>query len=1187
VKPRLLVVALVAVMLLFPLLITESKAEYTTPIVWSDQKEYDPSATASLFGYGFNAFSPITITIVRPDSVEDTVETSTDEFGYFSTQYLLDGLHGTFNVTATDGVHVAKTSFDNCLYLRAWWKTSCCNYIHAKAGGLKKSKSYYIKYFDPAGIERRQSPTHTGVRWFKDKFAISPTLPNILGWWAVRLYENDVLKRTKWVYINKMVWTTDSTFTTMITSFEQGDTIYFKAIGLLSAKYHRFQFEMPNGTRFYVGDWFTGVTSKTGDYTLPISAPIGDWKLHVRKADDASGTKEKHYVDCCFTVTEAPQPQQYYLTVQTDPSGIGTIPGEGWYNESTHVNLTAPDIIPGATGIQYRFDYWDVDGVSQGAGVDEISVYMDANHTATAHYITQYYLNLTTNPPSVTIPAGIGWYDAGTNASIFAPEFVGIVPSDSRYRFDGWTTGDMSEIANASATSTTVLMDKAKTVTANYVTQYFVTFNQTGLDTTANSNVVTVNGVPKGFADLPYSMWLDNSSVVTYSYNSIVSSSTSGKQFSLINVNGPSSPITVTSAVTVTGNYKTQYYLTMSTNFGTVSPGNGWHDAGSIVSISATPPSTVSGERYVWNGWTGTGTGSYSGLNNPASITMDGPITETASWTHEYRLIMATNYGTTSPSVGEHWYEAGAIVEVNATAPSVIPGEQYLWNGWTGAGTGSYTGLNNPASITMNAPINETASWTHQYYLTVTSPYDTPGGEGWYNSGDTAYATLTTGLIDHGNGTRRIFTSWSGDASGTNYAQSDPILMNAPKTATANWKTQYYLTLATNPSGVTTPSGEGWYDAGTYASISTDALVDIVLGSSRYNFSGWTTADMPEITDPASPSTTVLIDKPKTVTANYTTQYYLTLTATTGGVTDPPSSAWYDAGTTVSVTAIPDTYYLFDHWELDSVNVGSDNPYNVTMDTAHTLHAVFVYSPTTYYLTVKTDPPSVTTISGEGWYNESESVLLTAHMDANHTATAHYTLQYYLTVTSPYDSPTPTSGWFDDGASITASVTSPWSGPAGTRYVCTGWTGTGSVPASGTTTSVTFTINAPSSITWNWKTQYYLTVKTSPSGIATIPGEGWYDESTSVPLAAPSVSGYMFLHWDVDGVSQGAGVASISVSMNAPHTATANYKFIVVGGSTVSLKSPLFSTWVSLNVVLIAAIFVAASWMKKRRRKTG
>jgi hypothetical protein len=75
----------------------------------------------------------------------------------------------------------------------------------------------------------------------------------------------------------------------------------------------------------------------------------------------------------------------------------------------------------------------------------------------------------------------------------------------------------------------------------------------------------------------------------------------------------------------------------------------------------------------------------------------------------------------------------------------------------------------------------------------------------------------------------------------------------------------------------------------------------------------------------------------------------------------------------------------------------------------------------------------------------------------------------YFTVSSPYDSPTPTSGWFNDGTNITETVTSPVAGPTGTQYVCTGWTGTGSVPASGTATSVTFTITQPSSITWLWE----------------------------------------------------------------------------------------------------------------------
>jgi len=100
-------------------------------------------------------------------------------------------------------------------------------------------------------------------------------------------------------------------------------------------------------------------------------------------------------------------------------------------------------------------------------------------------------------------------------------------------------------------------------------------------------------------------------------------------------------------------------------------------------------------------------------MNNPSSVTMNGPVTETAAWRHEYRLTMATNYGTTSPSVGEHWYEAGTVVPISATAPSVIDGERYVWLGWTGTGTISYTGMGNPSSVTMNGPISETASWAH------------------------------------------------------------------------------------------------------------------------------------------------------------------------------------------------------------------------------------------------------------------------------------------------------------------------------------------------------------------------------------------------------------------------------------------------------------------------------------------
>ena len=148
-----------------------------------------------------------------------------------------------------------------------------------------------------------------------------------------------------------------------------------------------------------------------------------------------------------------------------------------------------------------------------------------------------------------------------------------------------------------------------------------------------------------------------------------------------------------------------------------------------------------------------------------------------------------------------------------------------------------------------------------------------------------------------------------------------------------------------------------------------------------------------------------------------------------------------------------------------------------------------------------------------------------------------------LTVASAYDSPNPAVGTttYFVGTSVTANVTSPVSGPTGTQYVCTGWTGTGDVPASGPGTTVTFTITQDSSITWNWKTQYYLTVQTNPPSLVIIPGQGWYDNGTPVTLTAPPVTGYIFSYWDVDGISQGSFVNPITVNMDAPHNATAFY----------------------------------------------
>jgi hypothetical protein len=151
-----------------------------------------------------------------------------------------------------------------------------------------------------------------------------------------------------------------------------------------------------------------------------------------------------------------------------------------------------------------------------------------------------------------------------------------------------------------------------------------------------------------------------------------------------------------------------------------------------------------------------------------------------------------------------------------------------------------------------------------------------------------------------------------------------------------------------------------------------------------------------------------------------------------------------------------------------------------------------------------------------------------------------------LTVASAYDSPTPsgTTTYFA-GTSITANVTSPVSGPSGTQYMCTGWTGTGDVAASGSGTTMIFTISQDSSITWNWKTQYYLTV-VSPYNTAG--GTGWYDSgatayATLILGTVPIVPGWeqaVFTGWSDD--ASGTGLTSNAITMNGPKTAVAGWK---------------------------------------------
>jgi hypothetical protein len=522
-----------------------------------------------------------------------------------------------------------------------------------------------------------------------------------------------------------------------------------------------------------------------------------------------------------------------------------------------------------------------------------------------ANYKIQYYLTLAANPTGVGSPSGVGWYDANAYAAISTIQFVDIVPSSSRYRFNGWTTPDMIELTNSSAPSTTVFIDKIKTVTANYVTQYSITLDQTGVGSDFNGMILTIDSVGYTYNTLPASFWWDSGSSHAFSF---------------------ASPLPV--------NVSRQYNWMSTTGLATVQNG--------ILNVAGS----------------GSVIGNYA-IGNKYQITFD------------------------QTGVGADL--TGTVVVVDGTG---------------------YDVSQLPVSFWVDA--NSVHTFAYQSPLTV-SP----------------------------NMKQYVWTSTSGLSS----SQSGSITVTGPGSVVGDYKTQYCLSLATSPPGITTPSGAGWYDAGINASISTVAFVDIVPGTSRYRFNGWTTANMAEMADPNRSPTTVLMDEGKTVTANYAVQYKITLdqagvntdftggivtidgldfngtvlpvsfmwdkdsihtfsyysplivnparqyvwtytsglstlqagsitvsasgsvtgnyvekltytvtiTATTGGITNPAIGPHiYQGGTTVQVTAIPDTGFQLDHWELDSSNVGAANPYSILVNQDHMLKAFFKPVPSVF-----------------------------------------------------------------------------------------------------------------------------------------------------------------------------------------------------------------------------------------------
>jgi len=461
----------------------------------------------------------------------------------------------------------------------------------------------------------------------------------------------------------------------------------------------------------------------------------------------------------------------------------------------------------------------------------------------------------------------------------------------------------------------------------------------------------------------------------------------------------------------------TIYSLTMSTNYGTIDPPSGWYDQGYSVTITATPPQNDPGNNYIWQGWTGSGTGSYIGSSNPVQITVNSPITQTATW----GIVQVTfDFGVGS-SVPSQTVTAGG----STTYPVTVT----LLSGSTQSVSLSCSPSITSVSYTF-APVSNNPTFTST--LTVQTGADTPAGTytltitgtggalvhtttvqliiqpispptttitfatGGLSSdtgsaiiliiGSTSYtyaqlpvsfvwdvgsqhAVTASSVLSAGTGKEYQFLSWT-NGNGLSGSSGTFTVPSSPTTVTANWQAFYILTTNKVGSGILSRNpDQTWYAFGTVVTLTANPI-------SGWSFTSWS-GDLSGSTSP----TQITMDGPKTVTATFTEVWFSLITNVvgSGSVSRSPNQPIFPPGTVVTLTANPASGWVFSGWSGDLT--GTANPAQITTGNApKTVTATFTQIPGSIVPVVPTDGMIITqnTVFVPGIYNLPNGITISA-----------------------------------------------------------------------------------------------------------------------------------------------------------------------------------------------------------------
>lgn len=381
-----------------------------------------------------------------------------------------------------------------------------------------------------------------------------------------------------------------------------------------------------------------------------------------------------------------------------------------------------------------------------------------------------------------------------------------------------------------------------------------------------------------------------------------------------------------------------------------------------------------------------------------------------------------------------------------------------------------------------------------------------------------------------------------------------------------SFTTQPLLTLSSNPVLGGTVSGGGLYNEGT-------AVTATVVPNAGFVFANWTENGTVVSTNA---NYAFELEGNRTLVANFIAQYTIALSSLplAGGTTTGAGA--FDAGTSVTVSAVPSVGYTFTNWTEGTTAVSPLKDYTFPITSSRVLVANFGIN--MYMLNITAINGTVAKLPNQTTFSHGTSVQLTATpaagyvftswtqdatgitntatviMNSEKNVTANFTaIAVQLTVatsSNPLLGGTTTGGGsFNSGASVTLRAV-----PA-VGFTFTNWTeGTTIVSANA---NYTFNVATNRIFVANFApvtAQFNVSTSSNPLLGGTTTGGGSFNSGASVTVRAVNNLGYTFTNW-TEGANIVSTNANYTFNINGNKIFVANFAPVVVGQLQVMLSS--------------------------------